>query len=432
MFGFLRPPPHERPYRQIYAACCAYQRRSYGLESLAFHSYEAVFLYLLAVDAGVVSAPSADAVTCCRLGWHAADEGVDPRLAQFCAAFAMLLAEIKVRDDQNDEPSLLMRIVSRRLNGRFQRARDYLRSLDSHFDLRIHEFLAAHAQLEQSAEVKPTLDEYVEPTAAAFGYIFQLSTVCVPELASLDSVLVEIGRRIGAAIIAFDSAVDFDHDQRRGLYNPLSRRADIAAALRFASVQLVEVGWCWSDGVRADGIASRLVRWRIEAISRRLRQFRHLELQRVPRRKLAVLRRGDCDCDGCSCCCEALFSDACSGLPCHEGLCCHSGPASLDCLSGSDSPFCCREACDPICCCDSQDCSRTRRREQPTVQQVDRTSLVGKPGVSRTTLSPNGFVEVEGREYPARSTEGWINVGMHVEVTEVNGFGIVVRQRSEG
>jgi hypothetical protein len=51
MFGFLRAQPRDKLYRQIYAGCCSFQHREFGIESLPLLSYEAVFLYLLAADA---------------------------------------------------------------------------------------------------------------------------------------------------------------------------------------------------------------------------------------------------------------------------------------------------------------------------------------------------------------------------------------------
>ena len=55
MFGFLRPRPQSDDYRRAYARLCVHQRQRLGLRSLPFHSYEAVFLYQLALDAGAVA-----------------------------------------------------------------------------------------------------------------------------------------------------------------------------------------------------------------------------------------------------------------------------------------------------------------------------------------------------------------------------------------
>ena len=69
MFGFLRPgcdASRGRRYRQVYAACCAHQRGNYGALATLFNSYEAIFLYHLAIESGVCGAPDASTPTCCR------------------------------------------------------------------------------------------------------------------------------------------------------------------------------------------------------------------------------------------------------------------------------------------------------------------------------------------------------------------------------
>ena len=45
MFGFMNPGAQTLEYRSIYSRLCQHQRQHYGLLSMPFHSYEAVFLY---------------------------------------------------------------------------------------------------------------------------------------------------------------------------------------------------------------------------------------------------------------------------------------------------------------------------------------------------------------------------------------------------
>ncbi len=67
MFGFLKPTGRISEWRQSYARVCQTQRRMFGLTSLPFLSYEATFLYQLAVDTKLIPALSSDAPECCRL-----------------------------------------------------------------------------------------------------------------------------------------------------------------------------------------------------------------------------------------------------------------------------------------------------------------------------------------------------------------------------
>src|SRR5689334_4489763 len=103
MFGFLNPRPHSGPYRRAYARLCQHQRRAYGLLSLPFHSYEAVFLYQCALDAGAFPADVLPPVRCCRLAAPTTlVRAPDAAVGRFCASVALLLGSIKLEDDVRD------------------------------------------------------------------------------------------------------------------------------------------------------------------------------------------------------------------------------------------------------------------------------------------------------------------------------------------
>ena len=174
MFGFLRGNRSDLTYRQIYAGCCSFQQREYGIASLAFLSYEATFLYLLAVDSGAAPAPKEDEVTCCRLRRHGADiHSVEEDKARFCSSLALLLAAVKLDDDIADDKSLLARLARWKLGSRIDAAVGYIESLAPDIRERIDGHLADHAALERRGSAFE-LNEYVRPTAAAFGDLFEL------------------------------------------------------------------------------------------------------------------------------------------------------------------------------------------------------------------------------------------------------------------
>ena len=85
MFGFLSPRPHSDRYRHAYARVCVHLRRAFGVRALPFHSYEAVFAYQLALDAGAFPAAVMPAVRCCKLArpgnLNAAPDGAHGRFA---------------------------------------------------------------------------------------------------------------------------------------------------------------------------------------------------------------------------------------------------------------------------------------------------------------------------------------------------------------
>lgn len=240
MFGFLSPRPHSDHYRHAYARVCVHLRRAFGLRALPFHSYEAVFLYQLALDAGAFSSAVMPAVRCCKLASPGNLSGAaDAMHGRFSAAVALLLAEIKLTDDIHDSGSWLARGVRFVLKGRLRAARRHLGTLDPAFDDTVNGFLATHAKLEARTDAIP-LAEYVEPTSQAFGYVFGLAAR-LPGMGHAAEPLTAIGRGVGSALLAFDCAVDWQKDRKRGEFNPLPDEAAVRAAMRFSVNELDDV-----------------------------------------------------------------------------------------------------------------------------------------------------------------------------------------------
>lgn len=61
---------------------------------------------------------------------------------------------------------------------------------------------------------------------------------------------------------------------------------------------------------------------------------------------------------------------------------------------------------------------------QPAVATSE--SVVGKPALAVTALSPTGLVEVDGRRYEARCDSGFADLGARLRVVRVESFQLVV------
>ena len=232
MFGFLRPSAQSDDYRRVYARLCVHQRQRLGIRSLPFHSYEAVFLYQLALDAGAVDASCLPNQRCCKLGGRSnvAVAG-DAQVGMFCASFALLLASIKLDDDIRDARSAVARFAKFALRNRIGQAKNQLRKYDPAFDTTVAGFLAEHHRLERPDRTV-TLAEYVEPTAEAFGYLFGLFAGAIRRPDHRDAFRT-IGRHVGRALIAFDCAADWHRDRQRGEFNPLPDESAVERSLEF-------------------------------------------------------------------------------------------------------------------------------------------------------------------------------------------------------
>ena len=289
MFGFLNPRPHTAAYRRIYARLCQHQHRQYGLWSLAFHSYEAVFLYQCAVDAGAVDASSLPNVRCCRLLTRSLPHNApDTEVGRFCASVALLLASVKLEDDLRDTRGLLARVARWTLRRRIQQANHYFTRLDPRFTRNIAQLLQDHQRLEESG-TPISLPSYVEPTELSFGYVFGLMAK-LPGLESHRETFITLGRKLGAAIIAYDCAVDWKRDRRRGEFNPLPDEEAVAAALEMSAEQLAVA----SDLARQSFGARSQAAHTLETVEERIRKLRPLTETTCPTHRttpLQVLRR---------------------------------------------------------------------------------------------------------------------------------------------
>lgn len=229
MFGLMNPGRQDTTFRRAYARCCQHQRRAHGLTSLGFLSYESILLYLFALDTGKLSPDHLPRFRCCRLRPLPANiSDAERQVASFCTAFGLLLAYLKVSDDVRDGRLLLARLASWLLRRRFQAAFDYFGRLDRDFAAHVERFVADHLTLEQSG-TPIAIPDYVRPTADAFGHVFCL-LARLPGLEPYQELLHRLGQHIGAAIIAYDCAVDWSRDQRRGQFNPLPDGEESAEA----------------------------------------------------------------------------------------------------------------------------------------------------------------------------------------------------------
>ena len=237
MFGFLNPVRNDTAYRRVYARCCLHQNLNCGLLSLPFLSYESIFLYLCAMDAASCTPCSLPNQVCCRLRTsRTLHHAPDAEIGRFCSAISMILATTKMQDDIRDGRSLKACFYNWLLKKQVRTARLYLSGIDNKFNQRINEFIHRHLEVER-AGVSVGLDEYAQPTAEAFGYVFGLMAHIRTVKVDRDT-LSELGRRIGTALIAFDCAYDWQRDRTKGEFNPLPDEGAICTAIVYCQDQL--------------------------------------------------------------------------------------------------------------------------------------------------------------------------------------------------
>ncbi len=412
MFGFLRPGFHDKSYRQIYASYCARQRHNYGTCSSPFTSYEAIFLYLLAVEAGVTEAPADCTPTCCRFRSDSTNRwNLDYELADFCSAFALVLAAVKVEDDVRDSGSWLARGANYVLSASFEKARQTLDRSQPGLVNRIDQLIHDHVAIENAGEKAGTatdLAEYAQPTGDAFGAVFEaFGQLCSARL-DRSLPLRSVGEAIGSAILLADCYVDEKTDRRRGAYNPIRSDRDRQQAYRLALSHLATAGWRCRDNAAAAQEASSeshdddLLSTRIIAsVFQRLAK-RHERNENAPRNRHTPemkRRAGVLDAIECCCCLELV--------PCWECFCC----PDICCFVGIDDG-----------------CGKHRSPKRGAAPPKEVVPF-GSIGFASTDIDKSGGIaNIKNREYPARTEGELIQAGAQVEVVGRNAFGVIVRQ----
>ena len=434
MFGYLRFPSRgschsKKRYRQVYASLCSWQRQKYGVRASILISYEAVFLYQLAIDAGIVNSPADNTPTCCKLrnDWSNHWQ-VNPVAAEFASAFGILLARIKIEDDIRDSGNLMARGSNWFWSKAFRHANQHFDRIDQNLVPEIERLVDQHVDLEQQLFSGSPMD-YARPTANAFGLVFSsfagaLSDKSSELAGSQVDRFFEIGRSIGAGILLSDCVFDFQRDQRSKEYNPIQTVNHLPAYQLAALKSFSQAGWdCEDVSTNCNGpVSSQILNFafsRIEQFSLPLVVTSRPKF-RAPRRlhQWSSLRTGDCDIP-CDACCDCGGCDGCVG-----GDCCGSD-------DGSSFACCYSQSCD-LCCCEPT----SRKKQLETTPQISIESLkpdsvldadvIDLRGVADCPLNPTGYILVDGQRYPAKTDGQFIDAGQPISVVSRSTFGFVV------
>ncbi len=451
MFGFLRPPCHTKSYRQIYAAICSHQRQQYGVVASVLISYEAVFLYQLAVDAGVVDPPAVDTPTCCRLRNDWANHWqLDRELADFCVAFAVVLAKTKIEDDVRDTGYLHSHLANYILKKSFRKSAQYFDRFQPELLSRLANLIEQHLRLEQTGWTGAVSD-YSRPTGEAFGLVFErFGKLC--EQRSQVAIAEEfrtIGLNIGRGILISDCLLDARKDQKSGAFNPIKTRSDAELAKPSSLTQFADAGWlCDKVSIREPSGSCQILRHAFDRIARFDPAIPEVRPHVRAIRRFAQLRFGDCDCLG-ECCCEGCCQIGQGGCEACGAAGGQAGEAAGGCSNGCNGPACgpqnnpCQSCFCDVCLCPFDSCvdcgeSRKARRQQQANRDfkknangmpAGRDPLIGAEGVASVRLNPSGYVLINGQSHPAKSDGEWIDQHDPVIVVGSSNFGLVVRRK---
>jgi len=435
MFGFLRPGclsrQDHKTYRRVYAAYCSFQRQRYGTAASLFTSYEAVSLYLLGIATGGCQPVSQTAPTCCRLrnDWNN-NWKIDIEAAEFCSAFAMLLAAVKVEDDIRDTrwnlhpKSIAARSVARLMRKPFSTAKRHLNSVRSGMVEEIYDLVTSHHDLEQNNDLD-SLESYAEPTAKAFAIVYDEFSQLLTRKTGKRADLASIGFHVGRGIIFSDCLFDLNSDRERGEFNPIRTTADKQSVHQLALSSLSAAGWQCLELSRQTLLSS--------VFQNAFRRVAAFDQSQPCRKRMAFNRAGVCDCGGCDCFCDAGGAD-CGGCPC-GGEMCATDPNGFDDSCPNSIVQCCF-SCGPCDCPSGTNGKKDPKKndsrdylELMTDEVIASAATIGKTATTVGPLNPTGVVMLDGKEHPAKSQGEFIKTNREVIIVDSSPFGFIVRKK---
>jgi hypothetical protein len=169
----------------------------------------------------------------------------------------MLLAEVKlqhnVRDDNSAVALLALRIFRRQITS----AHKYLDSVAPQLRQTLQQRIQTHLELERTAQIVG-LEDYLRPTAQAFAEVLAALPVALRKL-DYHQLFHTLGNHLGAALLAYDCAVDWRRDLTERSFNPVAARTSAKAALRRSIEHLEEVKMLCSRYFGGSSQSTRLV-----------------------------------------------------------------------------------------------------------------------------------------------------------------------------
>ncbi len=221
MMGYLMPQGGNARdlalYRSYQCGLCATLQAEFGLVYRLFAKPDLVFYNIWLDLFGAGTAAMGKSPCPLTLGLHQRDARVATENTRLAAAFGVYMAVEKLRDDWEDERSLIKGLAWRALRPGQEKARTILG--EAGFPLEeMDGWMRRQAAIERQPAVE--LREAAAPTqeiaALSFAFAGRAS-------AAQQATAGAIGRSIGAFLYWVDNRLDLPKDRGEGAYNPLLR-----------------------------------------------------------------------------------------------------------------------------------------------------------------------------------------------------------------
>ncbi len=218
MYGYIRPYKSELRFREfdcyqgIYCGLCQALRDRYGIAARWTLSYDMTFLILLFM--GLYEPEEIRKSDRCLAHPLQKRLFIQTAATTYAADMSVLLFHEKCLDDWHDEKNVSHRAAASLFHRSYQNAKNEYPEKATTIKMALQEL----HQYEQCKERNPDLP------AGCFGRLLAEIFVWKDDIWKHD--LYEMGFFLGKFIYLLDAYDDFEHDQKKGCYNPLLASAE--------------------------------------------------------------------------------------------------------------------------------------------------------------------------------------------------------------
>lgn len=225
MFGYIQPYKDElkvkdvKAYQNVYCAVCNSLKKRYGVMYSMMLNYEVVFLYIY-LQALTFQDKSDYKITCMLNPLRKVSYKINRELLNYTAFINVYLVQGKLKDDYNDDHSILSKILCHFLNI----SENYRQDCKKYSELvgKIDFYLSKLTELEKSKNVdiddcSETMGHVLEDIVSFYLDFYKIQVEARNEVE-------EIAYILGQWIYVTDAYDDYEKDKRSNSFNPFIKQ----------------------------------------------------------------------------------------------------------------------------------------------------------------------------------------------------------------
>ena len=221
MFGYLQPYKEEllvketRIYTGYYCALCNEIKKSYGRLLTVFLNYESVYIFIF-LESLLVNKVKEKKVICCQINpLKTKNVVLNNDIVEYVAFINMLLLDLKLEDDEYDEPRLYKKILHKILCSR----KKYKELCKKH-EVLLKKLRGQSCILRELENKSGSIDECANTTGVMLEEIISYSCN-IDENFECNDEIKKLHFYLGKFIYILDAYEDYEKDVKKQHFNPI-------------------------------------------------------------------------------------------------------------------------------------------------------------------------------------------------------------------